>query len=695
MTKTNSTADHFKNYFRFKIYDQKLIAAISAIVGLIAFLQLSVILLIISRSNMDYSQRDQLMMFSRMIYIVALVAAFGVAAYTAFSSFDFCINKHKTDMLGSLPISHRERFFGDLLSGYILSVLPFSLVSALSIPFAAAAGGIYSFSAEYTGYYAYVVLTVFFTLTFLYAIGVLSAAVSGRIIGAIACGVIFVVALETVIHGSVSLFCSNITGFEYTELEENIKGLLPLVSNTWTNTDNLSQINRMFLGTVEQAEVSFKSSPELYAVGNMLNIIAWCAVIAVIICAAFFLSKFRKAERIGGAFGHKYGFYFIIPLIVYVVVIIITTDAYNELAFPVIIATAIVSGVIFLVFEISMRRGWKNFFVGLGVFAASFASIMGTIVLIRITGAFGLRNKLPNVDDIVSVEFNDYKFNDKEDIAAVRQKHLNILEIYKPSIDNDLLSTGRRRYNISGEPVYEGGEYCIRYTLKNGDQVDRVYRVSFYDETGEKCRNDFKNIPIGLKAYNDQLLSKLENYNLDSCDIMYKGYIGGRTLKPEKINELIKLIYEEQQGRVVGSSDKRVGNVTFLNSEEGHDKDAISLAIYESYTKTIAFITDKNNLMPEDETIDYICYDFIVSDHGDGNGYEFTFKIYKSELSDPNVVELLSLLTEEKPENVTRASITCYDFLTTLYLPQENLKRFGELAIEIFKTKLEKANTAA
>lgn len=695
MTKTNSTADHFKNYFVFKLYDGKLFAAISAILGALTFLQHAVILLIISCTDMEYSQKDMLLGFSGIMFVIAIIAVSGATVYMALSSFEFYINKHKTDMLGSLPISHRERFFGDLLSGYILSVVPFLLVSALSVPFfAVAVGRMFSFSALFIRYYVLVLVTVFFSITYLYAISILSAAISGRIIGAIACGAVLIIALETVMQNSTAFFTSNITGLpDSYELSRNASYLIPSISHAWSRATALMDTDSLYFKANGTNEVTLKDAMDFFAAGNIANIISWIVVIAVIICAAFFLSKHRKAERIGGAFGHKYGYYFIIFIMVYTVVLF-QCDSYGK-KFG-LISAAIISAVIFLVFEISMRRGWKNFFVGTGVLAASLAAIAGAVIMVMLTGAFGLRNKLPEVDEISAVEYNEYKFTDKEDIAAFHQKHLNVLETFKPGLGEEYLSTGVRLYDGTGKPVSGTGLYDIKYTLKNGDVVERIYSAyNTYEDEGKRCREAMDNIPVGLKSYNDQMISNIENYNLDSCDLKLKGYIGGISLKTEKINELIKILNEEQQGRVVGSSDKKVGSASFFSSDDDTHRYEISFDIYESYTKTIAFITDKNNIVPPDETIDNLCYYFIIDDYSDKSNYEFVFNIYKSEMSDPNVTELLSLLTEEEPTNKPRGYITCFDGITTLYLPKENQKRFGELAVEIFKTKLEKANALA
>ena len=687
MTKTNSTADHFKNYFVFKLYEGKMVSVISAILGLLSFLQHSVVLLVISCTDMEYNQKEMLLGFSGIIFCVSVIAAFGATVYIALASFEFYINKHKTDMLGSLPINHRERFFGDLLSGYIIGVLPFTLVSALSVPFfAIAAGRMFSFSALYIRYFALVFLTVFFALTFLYAISVLSAAISGRIIGALACGAVLVVALETVIQHSMAFFISNITGLpDPDKLSRNASYLIPSISRAWSRVTALVEKDSIYFKSNGPTEYLLNDDLEFFAAGNIVNIIAWIVIIAVIICAAFFLSKHRKAERTGGAFGHKYGYYFILFIMIYTVVIF-QCDSYSY-SFG-LISSAIISAVIFLVFEISMRRGWKNFFIGTGVFAVSLAAITGVVIMSVLTGAFGLRNKLPAVDEISAVEYNDYKFTDKDDIAAFREKHLDVLETFKPGLGERYLSTGIRLYDGSEKPVPSNGLYDIKYTLKNGDVVERVYSVyNQYDSEGKKCRETMNNIPVGLKSYNDQLFSKLESDNVDRCFLRLKGYIGGITLKPEKITEFIKIFSEEQQGRVVGNSDKIVGSVNLESSDDR--KFQMTFDIYESYTKTMAFITDNNNTIPKDDSIDHLCYSFIIYNL---SNFEFVFRIYESEMSDPNVVELLSLLTEEKPTNQVSAEITCFDFVTTLYLPEENQERFAELAVEIFKTKLEKAN---
>ena len=183
MTKTNSTADFFSRYLKNRIYGRKLTALISAALGLLSFFMYSIVML--GMGTIDETDVDKVFDASRlsgnlyMLVVVMFIAAAVLTVYAAFESFDFYLKPHFTDMYGSLPINHKYRFFADLISGYVTSVLPFSVFTLLSIPITA--GFAKNQNAEiYTELYGYSVLTLILGLTFLYALSVLAASITGR-----------------------------------------------------------------------------------------------------------------------------------------------------------------------------------------------------------------------------------------------------------------------------------------------------------------------------------------------------------------------------------------------------------------------------------------------------------------------------------------------------------------------------------
>lgn len=690
MTKTNSTADFFLKYFRYKLLSGKYVFFLSVIMGVLSFVQSAVMVLIIS---VVYSDKEALKAaanngisyfdywaISNFLAIGTGAVMLGIVIAAAIMSFNFYQQRHETDMLGSLPITHRMRFWGDFLSGYAISVLPFSLLGVLSIPIVGIAEG-YLETTLYTEFFAYVVLTTFFSMTLLYVFAVLAASVSGRVISTIACLIILMISSVVVLPSAAGFFIDCIVGMSKNEVYSEIFRLTPTLDVLLDEIVMLcSEMPALSSVTDERLIKYIDQTPA----SQFINIIIWTAQIAALTVAAFFLTKFRKAERTGGAFGHKYGYYAVLFATVGVVFCFsYILYGYSNNLVGIYITAAILSVIVFAVFEICMRRGWKNFGIGAAVLAVSFGISIGATSLVKYTGAFGLSYQLPAADDIEYAWFDDYVFTDKEDIEQLRQNHLEFLEKY----GNDIQTL---QYSSNG--------HKIEYKLKNGEVFTRsyqpVYAYRYSTSTTtiigkyEECKTALESIPLGLKDYESQLLQRFDTSELTNCDILLKGVFGGISIKPEKIRELAEIVFGEYTDDT--AKDKIIGSVHFYAKRDGGftmSNTEIKLDIYESYVKTIEFAKNKDNVILPENDEETLCYEI---SHQFGGEPHYVLQILKKDLESEKVKELISLLTEDRFNSSVDSSIHVYSTDINKYLdvPTENRKRFITLVLEIFADKV-------
>ncbi len=697
MTKTSSTADFFLRYCRYKIINGRMLAAFSTVLSILAFFQYGIALKILSSKLNNTADTEYLaelqLNYSENVLELALFALFLLAIFIGLKSFGFYIQGHETDMLGSLPISHSMRFFGDFISGYVMAVVPFAVFSAVSLPLISSAEKELG-TTLYTEYTAYVFLTMFFAISAAYVIGVLAASVCGRMISALACTALFIIAFSIIIPSICGFVIDSIAGIAYTsDTAENtyyfyeaasFKKYIPsflVFTEDMSSWGNINPFSEFTPFTDDMLNVRIGE----LAAGEGPVIIIWTAELIALSAAAFFITKFRKAERTGSAFGYKYGYYGILAFSVFVsACIAISLYSYGNYAEHIIVI-AVLSVVIFAVFEISMRRGWKNFGRGAVVLAGAFAVVSGMLFITRYTGCFGLRSSIPATNDIVSAQFDNYVFTDKEDIAQLRENHSEFLKKYGNEIESPI-----GVYNITNPMNTQYGTHMINYTLENGKTFTRIYRTTYsYFFTGSmsECRKALSDMPKTLSGYPEQVVKYITEIEPYKCRLEVKGIFGGIDIKPEKINEFAKIYAEDFSG--VSEKGEQIGKVSFgLNYGEDKYTEEVSyeLEIYRGFEKTLAYAGMSENVIPTENDEETICYTarYYYSGYEKDSEFDFCINIRKKDLETPAGKELLTLIKEESSDSNGKIKLYANDWSGhTVSVSKADEKRFCELMADL------------
>lgn len=215
----------FGKYLRYRIGTLKGNLLICAVLNLLGLPFYAIGHLHISSAQLNGTVADyNFFLYSSFCGSLCVCAVILSAVIGAALSFSYCNKKELTDTLGVLPLTHRERFWGDFLGGYIANVAPFIPSALITVIMFVVVHKNYSVIAihageqaeDHIGFIIGLSLTLFFVYTFGYIISVLVTAIFGRLIFAEIFSVIGVIVSTVLITGISQTFLNEITGFPVT-----------------------------------------------------------------------------------------------------------------------------------------------------------------------------------------------------------------------------------------------------------------------------------------------------------------------------------------------------------------------------------------------------------------------------------------------------------------------------------------------
>ncbi|MDE5991613.1 MAG: hypothetical protein K2G87_01035, partial [Oscillospiraceae bacterium] len=338
----------------------------------------------------------------------ALAGFLGI--FPAVDSFS-CLHKRSVvDMKLSLPMTAKQRFFSNYLSGLFTYIAPFlgaQVVSLLLMGYGLIFMEGRTFYDIYYNQKGELVKDPYVCDIFSEAAPILFKL--------ILCGILAMLMLYTVTV-LITVCCgSKFESIAYTIL---INGLIPLtvVCVAFSIFDNLYGIDpetpmykiisyTSVAGAIFVAIDWVAGEGMFYRSEEWLNYGAWALVYLLIIAAigalAFFLYRKRRAEQVSKPFVFKLAYYITITCAMFCLVALLIVDATSGLI-PAIIITAIV----YMIFEVVTNRGFKRFWLSILKYAVTFLAAFGVIYVGAKTEGFGAVSRVPSLSSVTSVEVN-------------------------------------------------------------------------------------------------------------------------------------------------------------------------------------------------------------------------------------------------------------------------------------------------
>lgn len=680
----------FKKYFCYKLSKCRRSMIFFAILNILGVLLPSVLM------NFSYSDMlrsiEELEGFSIGILnsydfsLISLSLVFAAAAVsiivitvTMINSMKLYNNRACVDTLGSLPISYRERFFGDLLSGIFSNFISFVPCFLISLIFL---GGMRDPKyAAIERYYVYDYLRIprmiigLFLMTMLiylgvYAVTMFVSSCCGKKGSAVLYSLIAMAALPGIfiVYGNEML--SRVIGMDaYFELMKNI-GMLPpfgpavsvLMANSY--------------------DTYLPLDPKYFMLNeNPLHLVIFLIITAAFIAGAYFIGKRRRAENVGEGFVFKSA-YHVLTMTFMVLLIGASFVGYsNFMEGPGVPWVLLFTFLVYAALEISQNykkdkgiKGFKGFWKSLVRYAAVFGACLGFFAIVKSTNSFNMYKFLPSAASVKEIRLSgEYFYNTRR--STEKQYVLDT----KAAV-SDILSEHESLLNSNG--VETGEELKIVYVLNNGQEIMRNYSVTSKENDVVKMFSDAaRNLPDFDYGY----LGIIDKPNLtDYSFSFFKNGHSRKYIREEKLSELAEILRNDiKTNYSLSGLNHYYGSFMITEKNQKHDYEN-DIYVLPSYTATIEFIENPENYTTEEIKSEMEKYVIIYGSE------DVSIRVYVStEDTSPAAKELLSYIKPRDNDFDARKNVRVTGMYSENYyrIDPAHEERAKDLMLEIFLDK--------
>ncbi len=419
---------------------------------------------------------------STLLYSVFAVVFFCVAVFEGVvigvNNFSYLHKKQETDTYFSFPLSAKQRFFCDYLSG-LFSYLAPAVVSAAASSILSGILSIMDYS-DYSVFHCgerYSLFTVSITLSItaivimamLYTITVLSSVLCGtKSESYMNCGII-----NGLIPGMITLL--SYICFNKAPGLNTFKACLPVF-------DKSSPFGAVY-GFFHSISYEYRN---VFALGDLLIFLFWIiAFTALYVFLSYKIYTKRKAEQTSKPYPFKLYYNILITCVTFAILSVI--PSFYEIYFIPFVILAIV---FYLSFEVISKRGFKGISKSFLRCGLTIGGCLALICILNNNWCFGAANRIPDAEDVKAIYISgdyDAAFGDKEDcfkvtsdegIEAVLVFHSDCLE-YDNLIHDEGPLEYYDNYTYFGYSKLKNTIY-VKYELKNGLTMERELHI--YDD---------------------------------------------------------------------------------------------------------------------------------------------------------------------------------------------------------------------
>lgn len=510
--------------------------------------------------------KDYVVDFS-MLYKLSNIIAFILPTALAFILMGFVFKRKTVDFVMSKPISKKQIFISNFIGGFgfILVIL---LINSIGFIFLNLFTSLFIPFRVILDYFCYSLVTYMF----IFIISLLAIAISGSISGT------FVVFLLLLFLGTT------ISYINYDIKDKN------------TNVYYISESESYKADLTYDYTLITPLNYYRYETYNTNSIIKTLVLSVVYLGLAYIIFNKKLMENSEVSFKNKY-LYNIIKILTYIPICYFAYLIFSSDNIFLIISI-IICVVYYIVYDLILRKKLGNIYKKGGEFLIVSIFIFGAFVLI---GKVYDKDKLLDIPEVVTLEFNDYDFNYVYTIK-INDKNL-ISELINDNIfDNYITMYFDNNYFISkgiSESLYDK---IINYADKN-DLLDKYTTDNIIHITS--ANNKGLVLPLD-KKFKNMVVDELNNYDSDKLEkeyiYLYKyedhkiKYISLDIYNNLDILNYIKEIYNEEFLKNINN------NTIFINS----DIEYLDEIINENKDSFINFLEEhKNDKLTNDTLILY------------------------------------------------------------------------------------------
>ncbi|MGN0680076.1 MAG: hypothetical protein ACI4JS_10475 [Oscillospiraceae bacterium] len=602
------------------------------------------------------------------VLIPSIPALIALGAIIPIASRKHLNHRDYADTFGSLPLTYNQRYWGDLLSElavYITPIIPAGIHSCIMMK-------VYMENIQDTN--AEKTLSLVIALFISVLISALGAiALSGFV--AQCCGKTGSGLMYTFIIGLLL----PIFVMEYGNIVENNALGIPRLDAALQACSTIPPFGIMLKALVD-INYGYNLTEEIPTVNSPILLSVMLVIIAAWIAGGYFLGKKRRAELVGESFLFK-----AVSLVISVIAALsilgffLTYIDFDGLD-SIVIISLVVAFIFFMGFEFLTKRRKMKFLKSLIIYGCVVVAGFGFTALMHFTESFGVGNHIPNINSVREITIDsgyshnggEYVFDDKDAMQVIIDQHQKLLE------SKDRLRSG---YTIK-----------ISYKLKNGTSLTRKYDSYSFDDT---IIDDFINKVFLLPQSGSNRFTILARDDIDlkmrvhSESVSSDEEIAGRyTVKPEKVVELRKALYEDISDNpsvFLTDGEQSWGSIN-VEYYENKQKQFGYYIIFNEYTRTIEFLSNPDNLTTSTRTEINSTDKFILYYNDDGVCIHMNFADKdRNRLPD----EFYNLLSPKQPD--TEYSEYFEVLITdnsqdTLFIKKSDEERARELFFEALES---------
>jgi len=473
----------------------------------------------------------------------ALAAFLGI--FAAVDSFKCLHDKSVVDMKLALPMSNTQRFFSNFLSGLFTYLAPFFTAQVLSVLLCGYGclfmdgRTFYRITYDYSGTITRTVEKPYVCDIFGQAMPILLKLIVG---GTLCMLMLYVI---TVL---ITICCgSKFEAIAYTILI-NILIPLTIACVLYSMYDSLYGINaedialKVMLYTCVfggiMASLDWASQGDMLYGTEFINHGVWALIFFLITAAlfalCFFLYRKRRAEQVSKPFVFKLAYYIVLVCAMFCIISMFIVEE-GEL-----IPAIIISGIIFMIFEVVTNRGFKKFWMSIIKYAATFVAVIAIIKACEVTDGFGAVTRVPSVSSVKSIEIDyggfygdfdlvydnatgktmpNYIIKDKTNIETVVNAHQAIVDFYKS--EHEVFD---QYGNYNYDRMASNNTLTITYNLKTGGSFTREYysysakpaeiltEIDLSEEYKLQAAEKYKNYILNIEKYHEAEKERQANY---------------------------------------------------------------------------------------------------------------------------------------------------------------------------------------
>lgn len=539
---------------------------------------------------------------------LCLVALFIFTFVTTLRGFRYLYNRTTVDMDYSLPVNHNTRFFGDLAAVFTVSILPHlaaALIGTLILAFVQAPEEGTAFpaileiirQAAFTGVTACVMQIAVCLLT-LSVCGRTAEAYIYPVLVNVAIPVIHVLGIllvESGVYGAVlGPYSGGFASSMYSISSTSPIGMVIATVYSWFSTSAYDAgISSRVIGTAPIMQVQY--------------LVPAVIVTLALLAGAYFLMKFRRAERVGMSFVYR-GTDVIVPgIVIFSIVMPVCysiaaylrnqdsfgTNGSSDFILGLIIGTIIGTFIFYIIMSLISGKNFRRFGRTVLSWVGTLAASAAICALLNLCNGFGSGSYIPAPSEVKSVQATyldhretviDYSSPDRYFNITARSGD-ELLELVRDIHEEALGDMFAEKNNLCTVAFY--------YVLKDGGTLLREYDVT--SATLEKVKAQM----LSPEGWSSNVLSSLNESLLDgykiesvSADGMYTDL----TSNAGAASELTAAIRADSARvspeffREQYSWKDNVIRVDLTKNDAHETKDRVTIVVYDWMENTIALL---------------------------------------------------------------------------------------------------------